>query len=288
MSNTLQRVQLSDFLKSCRARTAPTSVGLTPASRRRSKGLRREDVAALAGLSATWYTWLEQGRDVHPSERVLERLSGALGLSPAERDYLFMLTQKRPPPLASTGGEEVRPAVRRMLDSVNVPALVHTRRWDVIGWNQIWSRCFPDFGIRPTNERNLLKILLTDVDFQRQPHEQEEIARRVLAKVRLDYSQSADDPAFDRLIEELTAACPIFHRLWRSSEIVNCSEGVYTTSYAGIGEISFEHTSYTIEGSPHLRLLLFCPSDVASGRNLVQLVRQRPGRPDSSQSGLAS
>jgi transcriptional regulator with XRE-family HTH domain len=171
MSNTLQRVQLSDFLKSCRARTTPTAVGLTPASRRRSKGLRREDVAALAGLSATWYTWLEQGRDVHPSERVLERLSGALGLSPAERDYLFMLTQKRPPPLVPAGGEEVRPAVRRMLDSVNVPALVHTRRWDVIAWNQIWTRCFPDFGTRPANERNLLKILLTEADFQRDPSE---------------------------------------------------------------------------------------------------------------------
>ena len=278
MSNTLQRVQLSDFLKSCRARTAPATVGLTPATRRRSKGLRREDVAALAGLSATWYTWLEQGRDVHPSERVLERLSGALGLSPAERDYLFMLTQKRPPPLALVVGDEVRPAVRRMLDSVNVPALVHTRRWDVIAWNQIWTRCFPDFGTRPANERNLLKILLTEADFQRDPSEQEDIARRVLAKVRPDYSQSADDPAFDRLIEELTAACPIFHRLWRSSEIVNCSEGVYTTSYPSVGEIAFEHTSYTIEGSAHLRLLLFCPANAASHRNLARLTRQRSGR----------
>jgi transcriptional regulator with XRE-family HTH domain len=282
MSNTLQRVQLSDFLKSCRARTMPAAVGLTPAARRRSKGLRREDVAALAGLSATWYTWLEQGRDVHPSERVLERLSGALGLSPAERDYLFMLTQKRPPPLAPAVVEEVRPAVRRMLDSVNVPALVHTRRWDVIAWNQIWTRCFPDFGTRPANERNLLKILLTEANFQRDPMEQEDIARRVLAKVRLDYSQSADDPAFDRLIEELTAVCPIFHRLWRSSEIVNCSEGVYTTSYPDIGEIAFEHTSYTIEGSAHLRLLLFCPADAASGRNLTRLLRQRSGRPEMS------
>src|ERR1700733_7849714 len=141
MSNTLQRVQLSDFLKSCRARTAPASVGLAPAQRRRSKGLRREDVAALAGLSATWYTWLEQGRDVHPSEQVLERLSGALGLSTAERDYLFMLAQHRPPRQAPNHGEPLRPAVQRMLDAVNVPALVHTRRWDVGAWNGVWTRC---------------------------------------------------------------------------------------------------------------------------------------------------
>src|ERR1700759_3290271 len=137
MSSTQQRVQLSDFLKSCRARTSPTAVGLIPAERRRSKGLRREDVAALAGLSATWYTWLEQGRDVHPSEQILERLSAALGLSAAERDYLFMLAQRRPPPLSPAHGEALRPAVQRTLDTLNVPALVHTRRWDVIAWNAV-------------------------------------------------------------------------------------------------------------------------------------------------------
>ncbi len=277
MSSTSQRVQLSDFLKSCRARTTPTAVGLAPAQRRRSKGLRREDVAALAGLSATWYTWLEQGRDVHPSERVLERLSGALGLSPAERDYLFMLTQGRPPPLAADAGDEVRPAVRRMLDTLNVPALVHTRRWDVIAWNKMWLRCFPDLGARPPHDRNLLKILLMDADFQRDPDKHEQIARRVLAKARLDYSQSSEDPAFDRLIEELNAISPTFRRLWRSPEIVSRSEGVYTTHYPQFGDISFEHTSYTVEGAGHLRLLIFCPADEASEQNLVRLVQRSQG-----------
>ncbi len=277
MSSTSQRVQLSDFLKSCRARTTPAAVGLAPAQRRRSKGLRREDVAALAGLSATWYTWLEQGRDVHPSERVLERLSGALGLSPAERDYLFMLTQGRPPPLAADAGEEVRPAVRRMLDTLNVPALVHTRRWDVIAWNKMWLRCFPDLGTRPPHDRNLLKILLMDADFQRDPDKHEQIARRVLAKARLDYSQSSEDPAFDRLIEELTAISPTFRRLWPSPEIVSRSEGVYTTHYPQFGDISFEHTSYTVEGASHLRLLIFCPADEASEQNLDRLVQRSKG-----------
>jgi transcriptional regulator with XRE-family HTH domain len=280
MSNTAQRVQLSDFLKSCRARTAPSSVGLTPAQRRRSKGLRREDVAALAGLSATWYTWLEQGRDVHPSERVLERLSGALGLSSAERDYLFMLTQGRPPSLPINGDtdDEVRPAVRRMLGTLNVPALVHTRRWDVIAWNDIWTRCFEDFETRPPNERNLLKILLTEPPFQRDAVEYERIARRVLAKARLDYSQSANDLEFDKLIEELTAECPMFRQLWRGSEIVNCSEGIHSESYPRLGEIAFEHTSYTVEGAPHLRLLIFCPADEQSARNMGQLIEAGEGQ----------
>ena len=272
MSSTLQRVQLSDFLKSCRARRPPTAVGLTPAIRRRSKGLRREDVAALAGLSATWYTWLEQGRDVHPSEQVLERLSCALGLSAAERDYLFMLAQHRPPPLSPSAGAEIRPATRRMLNSLNVPALVHTRRWDVVAWNKIWPRCFPDFGARPPGERNLLKILLTEADFHRDPTEHDQIARRVLAKARLDYSQAADDPAFDRLIEELSAVCPDFQRYWRSPEIMSCSEGVYKQAYSDLGEIAFEHTSYTIEAAPELRLLIFSPADEQSARHLATLL----------------
>jgi transcriptional regulator with XRE-family HTH domain len=272
MSSTLQRVQLSDFLKSCRARRSPAAAGLTPAQRRRSKGLRREDVAALAGLSATWYTWLEQGRDVHPSEQVLERLSCALGLSAAERDYLFMLAQHRPPPLAPTTGAEIGPATRRMLDALNIPALVHSRRWDVVAWNNVWPRCFPDFAARPAGDRNLLKILLTEADFHRDPTEHDQIARRVLAKARLDYSQSADDPAFDSLIEELSAICPDFQRYWRSPEILSCSEGVYKKDYPGLGAIAFEHTSYTIEAAPQLRLLIFSPADEASGRYLAELV----------------
>jgi transcriptional regulator with XRE-family HTH domain len=271
MSSTSQRVQLSDFLKSVRARTTPAAVGLSPAQRRRSKGLRREDVAALAGLSATWYTWLEQGRDVHPSERVLERLSGALNLSPAERDYLFMLAQGgRPPPISANADDEVRPAVRRMLDTLNVPALVHTRRWDVIAWNKVWVRCFPDLGARPPHDRNLLKILLTQANFQRDPEGYEQMARRVLAKARLDYSQSAEDPAFDKLIEELNITCPMFRKLWRSPEIMSRSEGVYPVRYPELGEVAFEHTSYTIEGAPHLRLLVFCPVDETSSANLAR------------------
>jgi transcriptional regulator with XRE-family HTH domain len=272
VSQTLQRAQLSEFLKSCRARREPGSVGLVPAARRRSKGLRREDVAALAGLSATWYTWLEQGRNVHPSDQILERLSAALALSAAERDYLFMLAQRRPPPLIAASGEPLRPAVQRMLDAINLPALVHTRRWDVMAWNAVWTRCFPDFGARPPSERNLLRILLTEPDFQRNPTEQEEIARRILPTVRLDYTQAGDDPAFDALLEELSAACPIFDRLWRSPEISHFREGVYTCVYPDVGPIAFEHTAYSVASSPNLRLLMFSPADSASAQRFSQLM----------------
>src|SRR5215472_17480038 len=134
-TSAAQRIQLSEFLKSCRARLQPTAVGLPQASRRRTPGLRREDVAALAGLSATWYTWLEQGRDVRASDRILESLSRTLRLSGEERDYLFSLAQSRPAPLQPAQDQDVPETVKRTLDALNVPAEVITPRWDVIYWN---------------------------------------------------------------------------------------------------------------------------------------------------------
>src|SRR5690606_2043165 len=109
---------------------------------------------------------------------------------PAERDYLFMLAQRRPPPLAPPTVDDVRPAVRRMLEALNVPAPVHTTRWDVLAWNSTWPRCFPDFATRAPDDRNLLRILLTEPGLQRDASEYEQMVRRVLAKVRLDYSQA--------------------------------------------------------------------------------------------------
>src|ERR1700760_2362817 len=132
MTSAPQRAQPSEFLKSCRARLQ--------AARRRTPGLRRDDVAALAGLSATWYTWLEQGRDVRASDRVLESLSRTLRLSTEERDYLFSLAQNRPAPLQQVRVEPLPESVRRTLDALNVPAEVITPRWDVIYWNDMVKR----------------------------------------------------------------------------------------------------------------------------------------------------
>ncbi len=266
------RYQLSDFLKSCRARTAPQSVGLAAADRRRTKGLRREDVAALAGLSATWYTWLEQGRDVHPSAEVLERLSATLQLSAAEREYLFLLAQRRPPPLTVVRTELVRSAVNRMLETIGLPALVHDLCWDVLAWSQAWPHCFPDFGVRPPDDRNLLKILLTEYDFTRDPRWYETMARRVVAKARLDFSQSSTDARWNRLLEDMHAMCPPFRNLWREAGIVGRSEGTFTQSYPRLGAATFEHTSYTIEGEPGLRLLIFAPLGDESRRVFDRLV----------------
>jgi transcriptional regulator with XRE-family HTH domain len=186
---TTQRRQLIDFLKGCRARLTPTQVGLPDTNRRRTPGLRREDVAALAGVSVTWYTWLEQGRDIQVSADVLER----------------------------------------MLDALAVPAIVLTARWDVIGWNQIALKVIRDYSALPPGHRNLLRVLLVEDEAYRQnPELYEATARRLLAKFRVDYSQAPGDAGFEELIADLSASCPIFDRLWaRGHRHASARSGVH-------------------------------------------------------------
>ena len=274
MTSATQRAQLSEFLKSCRARLSPQLVGLPTGGRRRTPGLRREDVAALAGLSATWYTWLEQGRDVRASDRVLESLSRTLRLSAEERDYLFSLAQNRPAPLQAARVEEVPETVKRTLDALNLPAEVITPRWDVIYWNDMVTRCFRDYGVLEPEQRNLIRILMTSPEYQEDPDEFAAMARRITAKLRVDYSQAAGDPSFDALIEEMSEISPIFRELWRSPEIRTRSEGVHLLKHPQLGGITFEHTSYVVEGVPSLRVVIFAPHDAESARKIVQITRQ--------------
>ncbi len=274
MTSATQRAQLSEFLKSCRGRLSPQIVGLPPGGRRRTPGLRREDVAALAGLSATWYTWLEQGRDVRASDRVLESLSRTLRLSNEERDYLFSLAQNRPAPLQAARVEEVPESIKRTLDALNVPAEVITPRWDVVYWNDMVTRCFRDYARMEPERRNLLRILMTSPEYQVDPEDFLSMARRITAKLRVDYSQAGGDPSFDALIEEMTEISPVFRELWRSPEIRTRSEGVHLLRHPQLGGITFEHTSYVVEGAPSLRVVLFAPHDAESARKVAQIAVQ--------------
>ncbi len=262
-----QRRQLIDFLKGCRARLTPGDVGLPDTSRRRTPGLRREDIAALAGVSVTWYTWLEQGRDIQVSADVLERICATLRMSPDEREYLFALAQHRPAPPAANHVEEVSPSLAHMLQALAVPALVMTSRWDVIAWNEL-TTLFRDYAKLRPEQRNLLRILLVEDDtYQRYSAQYEAMVRRVLARFRVDYSQTPDNPAFEELIAELTARSSIFQRLWNSSEVMSRSEGV--GHYPHLGGLSFEHSSYVPEGSPTLRLVIYVPYDAQSAEKVA-------------------
>jgi hypothetical protein len=174
----------------------------------------------------------------------------------------------------------VSPTLARMIDAIAVPALVMTARWDVIAWNRLATQVFRHYEQLAPEQRNLLRILLVDdKGYQKDPAAYEAMARRVLSKFRVDYSQTPDDPSFEQLIEELDERCPIFRRLWNNPEVLGRSEAV--ASHPALGGITFEHSSYVPEGSPTLRVLIFVPYDeqsVAKVRALRDEAEQSSGK----------
>ena len=155
---------LADYLKDRRSKLDPAAFGFS-LNRRRTPGLRREEVAQRANVSATWYTWLEQGRGGTPSADVLDRLAYALTLTEVEREHLFLLAQQRPPQVQFREAERITPQLQRVLDSLETsPALVRMAAWDVIAWNRAAATIMGDYSALAPHERNILRLMFTDPD----------------------------------------------------------------------------------------------------------------------------
>lgn len=263
-----QREELTRFLKAARARLAPTDVGLPAGERRRTRGLRREEVATLAGMSVTWYTWFEQGREVQLSAAMIERLGRALRLEPQEREFLFALAQHRPPPLTGQQDELVRPSTQALMDSLAIPALVIVEDWTVVGWNALVTRLFRDYAPLPREERNLFRILMLNERYRTDTMRYREMARRLVARFKWDYSRTSRPQVFEALIAEMQEASDLFREYWEAAEIRSHFEDVNSATLPDVGEIAFHHTSYAIEEVPGQRLILFAPADRASADKL--------------------
>jgi transcriptional regulator with XRE-family HTH domain len=258
--------QRSEFLRQCRARIKPSEVGLPEARHTRSGGLRREDVAVISGVSASWYTWLEQGRDMRVSDDVLERVCQTLRLSEDERIYLFSLVQRRLPKLARDVHQEAPPDIVRMINVLPVPAIVMNLRWDVLAWNRVNSLIFRDYSAMPAAERNLLEILLIKPVQHLSEEQLEHAARRVVARLRFDYSKCADDPKFEAFVRRLNTLSPLFNRMWRSAEFTMRAYGLHRFTHPRFGDLSFEHTSSVPDGHPNIRVVICTPENAATQR----------------------
>jgi transcriptional regulator with XRE-family HTH domain len=269
--------QVRDLLRAARARIDPTEVGLGHASRRKSPGLRREDVAVLAGVSLKWYTWLEQGRDLNFSEDVLDRVARTLRLSSCERSYLIALMQRRSAP-RMVDEDHVTESLWRTVQFAPVPALAMTLRWDIVAWNHLTARVFRDYGAIPQAERNLLRIVLTDEKYQSDPDVYEDIARKLLGEFRVDFGQCAGDPAFEALIDELHAIAPGFESRWNNVELWSSQRGSLV-QHDELGDLSFDRVSYVPEHSPSLRILMFIPGEPNTARVIASVRPQVPAMP---------
>ena len=249
------RRALSDFVRYRRERLTPAEVGLPSAGRRRTKGLRREEVAALAGVGITWYTWFEQGREIGVSATFLDNIARVLKLDAADRCHLFLLAHQRPP--APNGGQwcTISPLVQKIIDDLVLrPAYVINLRWDVVAWNRGADLLF---GFSAKAEPNLLRMIFADPALRRRALAWQKDAPRLLAKFRRDFAVAPDDDAMGEFILGLERLSPEFRAWWRSQDVDECMQGVGSLDVAGVGPVSFEHEALTVDEDRHLRLVVY-------------------------------
>jgi transcriptional regulator with XRE-family HTH domain len=259
------RRELSEFLRTRRARLAPEVVGLAP-GRRRSPGLRREEVAAGAGVGLSWYTRFEQGKPIQVSAAFLENLARTLQLSDAERTQLFVLAQHRPPPLrARIRVTNANKTLQAMLDVISCPAYARNRRFDVVAWNAANTRMFGDFARIPPAERNVLWLLFARGYHRLAMPSWESDARAVLAKFRMNYAEAAGDSGFEELVSRLNEASADFRRLWKEHAVSSLGEGVTRFTAPRHGrQLQFRHHLLMPEAFPDLRITIYVPLEPKS------------------------
>ncbi|UYG00710.1 helix-turn-helix transcriptional regulator [Halomonas sp. GD1P12] len=257
------RPELGAFLKSRRERIAPEAAGLPSGSRRRTPGLRREEVAALAGVGVTWYTWLEQGRDIRASSDFLERLARIFKLDATERRHLFLLAHQRLPSEPGKTWCEVPPLVHRLMaDLPTRPSYVLNLRWDVLAFNSAADALF-GFSRHAVEARNLLWLLFTDPAIRALFDPWQAQARQMLGSFKRDAARAPADPALNALVETLSQVDEEFRVWWPDQEIHGPCLGVRTLSVAPLGAVEVEHISLTIDDERHLRLVYYAARDDA-------------------------
>ncbi|WP_119459873.1 helix-turn-helix transcriptional regulator [Rhodospirillaceae bacterium SYSU D60014] len=255
------RRELSDFVRHRRERLTPADVGLPSGGRRRTKGLRREEVAALAGVGITWYTWFEQGREISVSASFLDSIARVLKFDAADRCHLFLLAHQRPP--APNGGQwcTISPLTQKIIDDLVLrPAYVINLRWDVIAWNRAADLLF---GFSAKAEPNLLWMIFADPEFRRCAIDWTRDAPRLLASFRRDFAVAPNDEALGDFILGLERLSPDFRACWRSQDVDGCAQGLGRLNVAGAGPVSFEHETLTVDEDRHLRLVVYAalPAD---------------------------
>lgn len=263
--NTQTRLQaLSHFLKSQRAKTSPQSVGLPEGTRRRTPGLRREEVAQLSGVSTTWYTWLEQGRDIKVSASVLDSLSSTLRLTQDERNYLYALAQETSSTAAFAIMDEqtpISPSLQIILKELkSCPTIITDRHYHIVGWNEAASRVFLDFDKIPYEQRNMIRLLFVRKEFQRLAVNWEQFVKGFLAIFSAYYGKYVDDDWYERFIQEMKGVHPAFDQLWEQSQVSSAPDVLLEFRHAKAGKMLFHLTSLQVHGSADLRCSIYTPA----------------------------
>jgi transcriptional regulator with XRE-family HTH domain len=252
--------ELADFLKTRRAKILPSQVGLSTATRRRTPGLRREEVAQLAGIGITWYTWLEQGRPIQVSTQVIESLARVLLLDKQELIHLYLLANLPLPTKVPEHQETVSPALQHVLDSLEFsPSLVINQRWDVIAWNEAASLVFGDFHNMNERERNLLWGMFTDDKYKQLLVDWKLHAKGLLARFRSTCGQYIEDAWFAQLIDDLKVQSTEFNLWWPLHEVQRNNEVYKQLRHPEVGMLEFEVSKFDVSDNSGLTLTIHTP-----------------------------
>jgi transcriptional regulator with XRE-family HTH domain len=257
-ARTIQRRALGDFLRARRDRLTPAAIGLPDGTRRRAPGLRREEVASLAGLSTTWYTWLEQGRDVSVSPQGLARIAVALRLDRAGRDYLFEIAGRRDP--APDPDPDALPAtLPACLAAIATPAYVLDRPWNARAWNDAAHHLFAGWLDGPDAAPNLLRFVFLAPQARALLPDWRDRARRVLAEFRADCAAHLEDAPVARLLADLRRDSADFVALWQLHAVTGREGGARGFAHPTLGLLRYDQTAFSVAGRPDLKLVVLTP-----------------------------
>ena len=264
---------LGTYLKDRRTRLDPGAFGFSP-DRRRTPGLRREEVAQRASISPTWYTWLEQGRGGAPSAEVLDRIAGALMLTEVEREHLFLLGLGRSPAARYRKDDGVTPRLQRVLDALEPsPALIRTAIWDVVAWNRAASVMLIDYGSLPPEQRNILRYIFLDPRARAAQDNWEGVARFVLGSFRVDAARAGAAAEVEPLVDDLCRLSPEFRAMWRDNEVHGGhGEAVKHIKHPVLGPLAFEYSAFAVDGRPDLSMVVYNPVTSEAAARIASMI----------------
>jgi transcriptional regulator with XRE-family HTH domain len=262
---------LGTYLKDRRAKLDPTAFGFAP-TRRRTPGLRREEVAQRANISPTWYTWLEQGRGGAPSANVLDRIARALMLTDVEREHLFLLGLGRSPDVRYRKDEGVTPRLQRVLDALEpCPALIRTAIWNVVAWNRAATVMFTDYGALPPEQRNILRFVFLDPKVRAAQYDWDSVARFVVGAFRVDAARAGAAAEVEPLVAELCRLSPEFKAMWQDNDVRSHGEVVKHIRHAVLGPLAFEYSAFAVDGRPDLSMVIYNPATSGDAEKIKSL-----------------
>ena len=256
-----RRQELGAFLKARRRQLVRADLGLPPVLGRGVSRVRREEVSSLSGVSVTWYTWLEQGRQIKPSRQVLDALARTLRLSPAEHGYILCLAgYSAPQPIPEPSTQAAPPHVQRLLESLDdFPAYAIAPDWAILGWNAAYTALYRDLAGVPPADRNLLWLIFTDPYLRELMPDWEFMSRRHLAHFRAEAGPRLDHPSFSRLVQRLLQTSEAFRTAWESHDIEEFASRERLFRHPIVGDLHLEHYRLAPSDHPNLRLVIYTP-----------------------------